>query len=100
MSYVGKHYLRKKANAEEEQLVRDCRKGLLDKRGRTRAIGSIFRSGDFIYMRVCNRNWNKEYIERSTSGQFCKAMGFDMDNPYMFDFYDDTTHEPVFVKAD
>lgn len=102
MSYAGKqyYYVRKKADSKEEQLIRDCRKGLLDKRERTRAIVSIFRSGEYLYMRVCHRHWNKEYIERSTTGKFCKVMGFDMNNAYMFDFYDNENHEPVFIKAD
>lgn len=102
MSYVGKqyYYVRKKADAKEEQLIRDCRKGLLDKREQTRAINSIFRSGEYLYMRVSNKHWNKEYIERSKVEKFCKAMAFDMDNLYMFDFYDKDKHEPVFMKAE
>lgn len=102
MSHVGKqyYYVRKKADTKEEQLIRDCRKGLLDKRERTRAIDSIFRSGEYLYMRVSNKHWNKEYIEQSTVGKFCKTMVFDMDQLYKFDFYDKDRHEPMFIKAE
>lgn len=102
MSYVGKqyYYVRKKADNKEERLIRDCRKGLLDKREQTRAIDSIFRSGEYLYMRVSNKPWNEEYIEQSTVGRFCKAMAFDMDNLYIFDFYDKDGHEHRFVKVE
>jgi len=102
MSYAGKqyYYVRKKADSKEEKLIRDCKKGVSDELGRTRAIASIFRSGEYLYMRVCHRHWNKEYIERSTSGKFCEVMSFDMDNAYTFDFYDKEKHEPVFIKEE
>lgn len=97
MSYVGKqyYYVRKKADDKEERLIRDCRKGLLDEREQTRAIDSIFRSGEYLYMRVPNK-----HVEQSTVGKFCKVMAFDMDNLYAFDFYDKDKHEPVFIKAE
>lgn len=82
-------FVRRHVDEKEEQLVRDCKKGMTDKNGRTSNLPKIWKDGDYLYIRVTKKVIPRWQLRKSVTYKFCEALGFNMDTFYESKVYFD-----------